>query len=354
MGEMSFTSDELNIIDLFLNKEKSIREISEMYENYGRTRINNILNKYSDTSDENKTQVELRKKSSKYHKEVKNESELNGETFTNEQIKKMYFEIMKREKNLTMLAKETGKNRDTIRKAIIDYLNDDKKIEQFKKLLKENQNLAPNQYFDNFYDIPFDELPENVKKKRIFEKFKSKKRIKGIVPGSDESIEKKYNGLMLFFKERNYISESDKDKITKAELQKMMFDTPNLLCLSISNKVKPVTDMLELAYGRTQTSYILKRNSVILSNAIVRTALQIKILKDTHTSEYVLENPIHFRISPEFMYALIKKWELTGKKGIPFIGTQRLYKLYGETSKSLQAKYDIKDEYGDDEYFIDK
>lgn len=144
MREMAFTSDELNIIDLFLNKGKSIREISEMYENYGRTRINNILNKYSDISDENKTQIELRKKSSKYHKEVKNEKELNEEGFTNEQIKKMYFEIMIRQKNLTMIAKETGRNRDTKKNVIINYLNgNDKKIEQFEKLLKENQNLAP-------------------------------------------------------------------------------------------------------------------------------------------------------------------------------------------------------------------
>lgn len=51
------------------------------------------------------------------------------------------------------------------------------------------------------------------------------------------------------------------------------------------------------------------------------------------------------------MYALIKNWESEGKVGSPFIETQKVYRMYGETSKSLKAKYDVKDEYGDDEYF---
>lgn len=296
MREMSFTSDELNIIDLFLNKGKSIREISEMYENYGRTRINNILNKYSDISDENKTQIELRKKSSKYHKEVKKESELNAEDFTDEKIKKMYYEIMKREKNLTMLAKETGKNRDTIRKAIIDYLNeDDKKIEQFKELLKENQNLAPSQHFYNFNDIPFDELPENVKKKKIFEKARGIRRITGKRAYSDEFLEKRYNRLMNFFIKRNIRIEKDEDKISKEKLQKMMFDCPNLLTLSLINKVKPVTDMLDFEVGFSGTSYVLKENPIILANSLARTSLQMRILRDTNTIKYALEKLRNFR-----------------------------------------------------------
>lgn len=51
------------------------------------------------------------------------------------------------------------------------------------------------------------------------------------------------------------------------------------------------------------------------------------------------------------MYALIKRWELEGKGRTPFIEMQKVYKMYGETSKSLQAQYDIRDKYGDDEYF---
>lgn len=52
MKETSLTQKELDIINLYLNKEKSIREIARICE-CGRTRINNILEKYAQISDEN-------------------------------------------------------------------------------------------------------------------------------------------------------------------------------------------------------------------------------------------------------------------------------------------------------------
>lgn len=350
MENNSLTKEELEIINLYLEERKSIRELAEL-NRCGRPKIRKILANYADISDEKRREIEQRKELSKNNRKTQTNVGKISEDLSELQIKSAYLAVMKREKSLTQLAEELGKGYNTLKRAIIKYLNDENKIKQFKETLRENQTKTQTKYFDSFNDKDFCELPDIIKKQKIFEKLKAHRRISGRKADSEELLEKKYNRLMKFFFKRNSRIEKDEDKISKEELQKMMFDCPNLLTLSVINKVKPVTDILDFEVGFSNTSYILKENPVILANSLARTSLQMRILRDTNTTKYALEKPRNFRTSPEFMYALIKKWELEGREGSPFINTQKLYRLYGETSKSLQAEYDIKDEYGDDEYF---
>lgn len=347
----SLTDDELNVIDLYFNKKKSIREIARL-RGSGRTSVTNIINKYGNMSDENARELAIRKKLDlENRRNVETSNVKNKIPLTEKQIKKMHSEIISRKKSLTALSEETGKHRDTIKRAIIQYLNDDRKIKQFEEVLKENRSLTQVKYFVNYDNKKFNELPEEIKKQRIFEKLRPRRRVTGRKPDSEDLLEERYNRLTQFFITRNDKIENEEDKISDEEIQKMMYDTPKLLTLSLENKVKPSVDMLDSEFGISNTSYILKENSVIIASSLIRTLLQIKILKDTNTTKYVLEKPRAFRISPEFMYALIKHWELNGKSSTPFIDTEKLYRMYGETSKSLQEKYNIKDEYGDNEYF---
>lgn len=79
--------------------------------------------------------------------------------------------------------------------------------------------------------------------------------------------------------------------------------------------------------------------------------MQVKILKDFGTLDYALEKPRIFRTSPELMYSLIKSWDENGRLGKPFITKNRLYEQYGKTAQELEAKFNIRQEYGSDEYF---
>lgn len=350
MENNSFTKEELEIINLYLEERKSIRELAEL-NRCGRPKIRKILANYADISDEKRREIEQRKALSKNNRKKQTNVGEISENLSELQIKSAYLAVMKREKSLTQLAEELGKGYDTLKRAIIKYLNDENKIKQFKETLRENQTKTQTKYFDSFNDKAFCELPDVIKKEKIFEKLKAHRRISGKKAYSEELLEDKYNRLMNFFLKRNGRIEKDEDKISKEKLQKMMFDAPNLLTLSLVNKVKPVTDMLDFEFGFSNSSYILEENPVILSSSLARARLQVRILRDTNTTKYALEKPRNFRTSPELMYALIKKWELEGRVKSPFIETQKVYKMYGETSKSLQAKYDVRDEYGDDEYF---
>ncbi len=354
MDKKSLTEEELNIVNLYLKEGKSIREIARL-KGCGRTSINTIINKYSSITDENYNQVEQRKKDLLNNKrKIDKSNQENSELLSDEQIGSMYIQIMYRQKSLTVLSKETGKHRDTIRKAIIKYLDDEDKVNEFKDFLKQNQKLTRTKYFDNLNDKTYSKLLDAMNKQKIFDRLRKQRRLTGRKPDSYELFEKKYNNLMKFFLERNNKIEEVEDRISKERLQKMMLDCPNLLTLSLENKIKPITNMLDSEYGLPKTSYLLKKNPVILTSSLLRTSLQVKILKDSNTSKYVLENPKTFRFSPEFMYALIKYWESRGKEGTPFISKSKLYRLSGLTPEILKEQYDVRDTYGDDEYFSDR
>lgn len=350
---MFLTEDELKIVDLFLIQGKSIREISETLQNYGRTKINNILKKYASISEENANKIELRKLGSKYHKEINSKDEINLDELTEKQIQKAYKEIVTSKKSLTQVATELGKQRDTLKRAIIKYLEKDRvRLQAFKEAIQENINLTPVQYKKKFSRINFDELTEEEKKEEIFRKLNLQRKVRGQRACSNEFLETRYDSLINFFKERNIKIKHTENQISKNQLLKMMFDFPSILNISLFNKIESVIDMLDNKYlDVSKTSYILQRCPEMLSASLVRTALQIRILKDANTIDYFLENPKSLRVSPELMYAMIKIWNDNGRVGTPFISIKRLNELCGKTQKEICEEYNVRDKYGDDEYF---
>lgn len=146
------SQEELQIVDEYLSQKKSIREISLLHEGFGRTKISNVLDKYANSGEERAIEIALRKTSQKNHKEVKSLDEISDEELTEEQIELAYKEIIEGGRTLTKVSEEFGKNRETIKKAIIDFLSDDKlAIKEFQKRLKDNQKFDKETEFLNLY-----------------------------------------------------------------------------------------------------------------------------------------------------------------------------------------------------------
>ncbi len=347
MKEASLTQEELDIVNLYLNDKKSMREIADLYEGYGRTKINNIIKRYAQMSDENLLQVQIRKLSFKYHKEI-DESQEVGE-LSESQIQTAYNEIIERRKSLTKVAEEFGKHRDTVKRAIIEYLDDSMKIKSFNKTLKENQSLTESKSFNN---ENFNYLTDEEKRTRIFNKLNASRKRFGKPTYPEKLLDRKFNRLLNYFEERNSKITYNSDRISKSEVLRMMYDHPTMLSLSLENKIKPIVDALDYRFlNFAKSSRVLKLNPAILGASLKRTSLQFKILKDTGTLVYVIEKPINLRTSPEFMYALIKIWDTNERKGTPFLSTKKLYSLYNQTPGEICRRYDVKKYYGDDEYF---
>lgn len=153
-------------------------------------------------------------------------------------------------------------------------------------------------------------------------------------------------------KKRNTRIENSSGQISKEELLRMMFDYPTMLSMSLTDKIKPVVNALDHKHlGYFDSSRVLKQNASILGTSLGRIGLQMKVLKDTDTLQFALKKPRTFRTSPELMYSLIKIWNYNNKVGTPFITTKKLHTQYGIEADKACKLYDIRDEYGDDEYF---
>lgn len=65
----------------------------------------------------------------------------------------------------------------------------------------------------------------------------------------------------------------------------------------------------------------------------------------------LFNKPRILRTSPELMYSQIQLWRKEGKYSTPFVSARKLNELYGKTTEQIQKEFDVKTEYGDDEYF---
>lgn len=344
---MSFSTVELKIINDFLEKKKSIREIADENEGFGRTKIRNLIEKYADISDENALEVNLRLKSQKLHREVASLDEAEQEELSEEQVELAYKEITEGGKTLTAVASELNKNRETVKSAIIDYLDEDKAaINEFKSILKDNQSSASKIDFN-------DSMTEEEKRKIIYRRLNYRRQISGKNLYSEELLERKANRLIKFFEKRNSRISNEEGKISRNQLLKMMYDYPTMLSMSLNNKVKPVVNALDnnRSLGQVNTSTILVANPAILGTSMERTKLQLKILRDSNTMHFVLKKPRILRTSPELMYAQIEIWKKKNKYSSPFISTKKMYELYRKTPEQVQEEFNVEDKYGDDEYF---
>ena len=337
---------EYKVLYMFLVEKMSIRNITQAV-GLGRTKVGNILDACLEIDEELEKEITLRKLNLRTHKNVETIEEIDLTPLTDEQIKKAYKEIMQGGKTLTTVSTEIGKQRDTVKKAIIDWLeNDNGAIKEFRQQLKNNQNgLGKTKYFD--------ESSNDDKKKMIFDRLNARTVALGRKPYSESMLEKKYNRLREYFEKRNSRMPSDKDKISEDDLLAMLYEHPTMLPLSISDKIRPIIGKLDEKYlGEANTTRVLKEYPGIVSTTLIRIRLQIKILKDTDTLALAMKKPRTFRTSPELMYAEIKKWKEQGsKKYTPFMRRSRLEETYKKTPEELMEEYDILDEYGDDEYF---
>ena len=341
----NFSEEELEIINEYLNQDLSVREIEKKHKGFGRTKIKNILDAYASKGKENTELIECKRLSKKYHKEITCIDDVNSEELTDSQIQNAYYKIMQGEETLTSIARELNKNRETVKNAITEYLADKDSLKEFNKVLKYNQNKVKEKH-------QFFSLSEKQKKEEIFRRLNYRRKIRGRNEYSIELLNRKFDRLSNYFQKRNSRIQNNADQINDEDLLKMLYDYPTLLSMSLSNKIKPIVNQLDYKYlDYSRTSRLLRENPSILGTSLERTAIQMRILKKSNTLEYAIEKPRIFRTSPKLMYALIELWKDKKETQTPFITNKKVYEIYSRTPNELEKIYDVKSEYGDDEYF---
>ena len=264
---------------------------------------------------------------------------------TEKQIAKAYQDI-KSGMTLTQVAKSYKRTRDFIKGKILDFIKDEEEKREFLDLLRINQHPRKK---DEFL-----ELSEAEKKKIVFERLNRRRTFNNRDEYSGSFLEKKYARLKTYFLETRNQTIKNGEKILEEDFFKILYDTPTLLSSSLTNKIIPAVENLDNHpdIGTESTNKILRADASILCSSIPRTNLQIRMLKANELLENFMLKPRNFRTSPELLYALI---ELHRDKKVKetsiFITKTKLERDYGMTPEKLMKKYDIKEKYGDDEYF---
>ena len=340
-----FSDEEKEILDEYLNQNLSVREIEKKHKGFGRTRIKNIVDRYALNNEETAKEVQKVRLTQKYHKEITDE-DLDREELSESEIQDAYYKIMQGENTLTGLAQELGRNRETLKGAIEEFLGDRESIAEFKAVLKQNQKVSKDRQM-------FFSLSPEEKKNVIFLRLNYRRKLLGKSEYTEELLDKKFTRTMNYFRKRNAKMIDPEGHLSEEQILKMMYDYPTILGTSISGKIKPIIKILDYKYlGPKDASKLLRENPSILGTSIERTALQMNILRDTDTLKFAMEKPRTFRTSPELMYALIHAWKDTHLTRTPFITLKKAEAIYKKTGDELEKKYDVMDsEYGDDEYF---
>lgn len=339
-----FSDEEKQILEEYLKQNLSVREIEKKHKGFGRTKIKNIIDRYAMYNEETAREVETKRLEQKYHRKI-TEEDIDREELTDVDIQNAYYQIIQGQKTLTTVACELKRNRDTLKGAIEDYLGDKESIAEFRDVLKKNQIV--NKEKQHFFSL----TPEE-KKQAIFMRLNYRRRLVGKYEYSEELLNRKFTRVMKYFHDRNLKIEEPEAMLSDDDILKMLFDYPTLLATSISSKIKPAIKLLDYKYlNYRDASHVLRENPSILASSLERTSLQMNVLRDTNTLEYALEKPRTFRTSPEMMYALISAWKTRKMTRTPFITLKKASALYNMESDDLTKEYDIKKDYGDDEYF---
>ena len=310
-----------------------------------RTRIKNIIDRYALHNEETAKEVQKIRLTQKYHKEI-TDDDLDREELTDAEVEDAYYKIMQGSNTLTGLAQELGRNRETLKGAIEEYLGDKEAILEFKAVLKQNQKVSKDR------QIFFSLTPEE-KKEVIFARLNYRRKLLGKTEYNRDLLEKKFTRTMNYFNKRNSKMEDPEGHLSEESILKMMYDYPTILGTSISGKIKPIIKLLDYKYlGPKDASKLLRENPSILGTSLERTSLQMNILRDTDTLKFAMEKPRSFRTSPELMFALIHAWKESHHTKSPFITLKKAEAVYGLNGNELERKYDVMDsKYADDEYF---
>ncbi len=350
--EKLFTPTEMRIIELYLNENCSIREIETQVQGYGRTKINNVLKRYAKTSEEADRQIKLRKYNSKNHRNSESLDDVEEMELSEEQVEEAYKLVILEGQSLRSLSQKYGVNRETIRRAILDYLDDENDEKEFLNALEQNRNGTSGTPKKSFL-----KLSDEEKKEIIFKKVNQINLNQGRKEYNREFLEKGFERVFnYFYKERNEKLKDEESKLSKDDIYAMMYDFPKMIAMSLNNKIKPIVNALEYEHlGQANASIVLRENPAVMGTALSRLNLQMKILKATGTLKYVLRKPRILRTSPELMYALIKRNEAENRENSsqidPFMSKAKLLERHQTTPEEIMKKYDVRTEYEDDEYF---
>lgn len=345
---MELNEDEkLIIVNDFLSG-KSIRKISEESKTLGRTAINNILEEYASSSNENAQKIKQRKLMNKTHKNLEKISKYTDADLKENDIQDLYQKIITHKLTLTEASEKTNKSRDYIKSKIIKNISQEE-IEKFEKVLKDNQAKSREEELEEFMKLNLDE-----RKRVILNRLEKRVTISGRTMFKPEVLELKFERLKKYLLvKRNLKVDKESEKFTEDQFYTMLFETPSLLNLSLGNKIRPALENLDnnQEIGFQKANDIISKDASILGSSIMRTNLQIKILVDYGYLDTFLQKPRNFRNSPEVLYALIKLHNENAKTSEVFLSRSQLKNKYQITSEIIKEKYDIKSEYGNDEYF---
>ncbi len=116
-----FEDDEMEIIEMFLEQNKSIREIALQKTDFGRTKINNLLNRYGNISEENSNRVMIARYNQKNHTKVTSVKEVDIKPLEEEQIEEAYRKIVLEGITLTEISSILGRNRDAVKRLLLIF-----------------------------------------------------------------------------------------------------------------------------------------------------------------------------------------------------------------------------------------
>ena len=344
--EMFFNTVELKIISEFKDG-KTIRKIADETEGYGRTKITNIINKYKNEFPEEAKEIEQKLKENKFHKKEGETVELLD--ITDEQIAQAYEDIQNNDITLTAVAKSLGRTKDYIRKKILEYINNPEEEKEFVDILKSNQHKQKKS--------DFLEMSEQEKKEFLFKKLNRRRSLNNRNEYENSFLEKKYERLRRYLLEIRNQNIPKEDRLSEDNFFKILYDTPTLLSSSLRQRIVPALENLDYHndIGTKNATKIIRDDASILCSSMQRTNLQIRILTDNGYLENFLQKPRNFRTSPEMIYGLIEfhksRKEKNDKDSNVFITKSKLEQKYGMTPELLVKRFDVKETYGDDEYF---
>ena len=108
------------VLEMFLIEKKSVRSITQIL-GLGRTKVSYILDDCAGLDESVQSEISLRKLNLRTHKNVSDASQIDLTPLTEDQVKGAYVEITEGGSTLTEVADVLGKQRDTVKKAIIDF-----------------------------------------------------------------------------------------------------------------------------------------------------------------------------------------------------------------------------------------
>lgn len=177
-------------------------------------------------------------------------------------------------------------------------------------------------------------IPEKLKKRLTHEEFELLEEIKQAIkkanlnksgkmkyeiPVDDEiAILTAYIKLKEFFlEERNEgLIPDTRGYITKEDFYAILRENNKLLTHSLDNKIRPISELLENYYTRSDANYIFINFPRIFETSYEKLTCNLQIVKDEKCISEMLSVPKNYRCSPTRIYSGIKEWKLNRERAL--------------------------------------